>query len=274
MEENLFNLLESSNSILILLPSKPYFDQVAAGLSLFLTLRQEKEVAIACPSDMTVEFNRLVGVNKITKELGNKNMVVQFVDYKALGIERVSYDIDDGEFKLTVIPKAGVRPPNKDQVVISYSGVSADTAILIGGANTSHFPELARKELEVTRKIHVGIRELQGADSGIISLTQPSSSDSELVATLIKQSGKSIDEDVATNLISGIESGSNHFSSQQVTAETFQLLADLMRAGGKRKIQGQETSFPPSSISGEKLQEDETPTDWKGPKIYKSTSIN
>ena len=54
---------------------------------------------------MVVEFNRLVGVNKITTELGNKNLVIKFKYYKVAGSEIVSYDIEKGEVKLSVMPK-------------------------------------------------------------------------------------------------------------------------------------------------------------------------
>src|SRR3990170_2413379 len=138
MEHSFKNIIDKSKSILILLPTKPFFDQVAAGLSLFLSLREPKQVQICCPSPMTVEFNRLVGVNRISQELGNKNLVIRFADYKASDIERVSYDIENAQFRLTVIPKQKVSPPTKEQVELSYSGISADTVIIIGGANESH----------------------------------------------------------------------------------------------------------------------------------------
>ena len=142
MDNSLKSLIDSSQSILILLPTKPYFDQVAGGLTLFLSLKTSKQVAISCPSEMLVEFNRLVGVDKVTSEFGNKNLVIKFTNYKASGIERVSYDIENGEFKLSVIPKPGVIPPNQDQVSMGYAGLSADVVILIGGANYSQFPAL------------------------------------------------------------------------------------------------------------------------------------
>ena len=86
-----------------------------------------------------------------------------------------------------------------------------------------------------------------------------------------------------------------------VTAETFQAISDLMRAGGKRRIKRVlRPSFKPGSIptkipqtrpqriqkslrqfqqnvvqeEGEEKQGEETPKEWTGPKIYKGTSIS
>jgi hypothetical protein len=282
MDNSLKSLIDAANSILILLPTRPYFDQVAGGLGLYLAVRNKKNTSIACPSQMLVEFNRLVGVNKITPELGNKNLVIKFSDYKASGIERVSYDIENGEFKLTVIPKSDNNPPTKEQVNLTYSGVSADTVILIGGTNESHFPALSSKDLVGAKIIHIGVRSLtlSGA-SEIISFARPAASVAELIFNLIKETSFEIDSDIATNLLLGIQAGSNNFSSNMVTADTFQTFADLMRLGGKRHAQeAVRQNYPVGSIPGEvpvvqeEVETKEPPKEWLGPKIYKGTSVS
>ncbi|OGM09854.1 hypothetical protein A2W13_01575 [Candidatus Woesebacteria bacterium RBG_16_36_11] len=282
MDNSFSSIIESANSILILLPTRPYFDQVAAGLSLYLALRNKKNVTISCPSQMLVEFNRLVGVNKITTELGNKNLVIKFSDYKATGIERVSYDIENGEFKLSVIPKPGNNPPTKEQVALSFSGVSADTIILIGGINDTHFPSLSSKELVGAKLVHLGIKALIApAGMEVLSFARPAASVAELVYYLVKESSFEIDPDIATNLLLGIEAGTNNYSSSFVSADTFQMASDLMRLGGKRHSQGvKRQDYPEGAIPGElpPTQEGgetkEPPKDWLAPKIYKGTSVS
>lgn len=271
MNSSFNSIIESDDSFLILLPKKPFFDQVAAGLGLFLSLRNKKETTISCPSPMVVEFNRLVGVNKISSELGSKNLTIKFSDYDANNIERVSYDIENKEFCLTVIPKPGATSPRKEQIRFSHSGVSADTVLLVGGANENHFPNLASRDLAGMKIVHIGIRALSSSSGkNIISLARPASSVSELVATLIKESGMSLDVDIATNLLMGIEEASDNFSSSEVTANTFEIVAELMRAGGQRRPQVIQTrgAFPPEE------QKKEAPKDWLEPKIYKGTTIS
>ena len=254
MENSFKSLIDKSKSILILLPTKPYFDQVASGLSLYLSLRDKKDVAIYSPASMTVEFNRLIGVNKISSELGNKNLVIRFIDYKATDIERVSYDIENSQFKLTVIPKQRIVPPSKDQIELSYSGVSVDTVIIIGGANESHFPALSGKDLVGANIVHVGIRDISLASGkNYISFSRPASSISEIVADLIKESGGILDQDVATNLLMGIELATNNFSDATVSADTFLILSALMQSGGKRlgsQASVQRNDFPVGAIPG------------------------
>jgi hypothetical protein len=282
MENSFSSIIENASSILILLPTKPYFDQVAAGLSLYLSLKEShKNINISCPAPMVVEFNRLVGVNHITSELGSKNLTINFANYEASNIEKVSYDIENGEFKLTVVPKIGFDSPKKDQVITSYSGVSADTVILIGGGNQSHFPALTNEELAGAKILHIGIKALQ-AEKDILSLAKPASSVSELVSALIEQSGYEMNADIATNLVSGIEEGSREFSGFDVSADTFQAVANLMKSGGRRikKDTISRDDFPKGSIletpliQEEPEKKEQPPQDWLEPKIYKGTSVS
>lgn len=281
MENSFKSLIDSASSILILLPSKPYFDQVAAGLSLYLVLKGQKDVQISCPNPMLVEFNRLIGVNKILSEVGSKNLTLRFSDYPASNIERVSYDIENGEFRLMVVPKPGFASPKKEQINLNYSGISADTIILIGGANESHFPVLSSKDFNEAKLIHLGVRALVLGGKHVMSFARPASSATEIVASLIKQSGYNLDADISTNLVMGIEEGSNHFTNPDVSAETFEIFAELLRAGGQRvpahKVET--SSFPQGSILGEeikmeKVEKKEAPKDWLEPKIFKGTTIS
>jgi len=261
-----------------------------------------------CPSPMLVEFNRLVGVNQIASEAGNKNLTIKFTGYPAENVERVSADVEGGKFYLTVIPKPGKTSPKKEEIELNYSGVSADTIILIGGGNESHFPILESKDAQGVKIVHIGNRELSVLpDRGVMSLARPAASVSEIIASLIKESGLTLDGDTATDLVLGIEEGSNHFAGEEVTAETFELFAHLLRAGGKRfaKSPVLKGFYPLGSIPGvgfkygkkmapfekqtqsvqttrnESVEKDvaeetsqETPQDWLEPKIYKGTSVS
>jgi hypothetical protein len=249
MENSFASLIDSAASILVLLPVKPYFDQVAAGLALYLSIHDRKEVNVSCPAPMMVSFNRIIGVNKITSELGKKNLTIKFKDYDANNIEKVSYDIVDGEFNLTVVPKPGFSSPTKEQMDLSFSGISADLVILIGGANDSHFPILESQELASAKVVHIGNRALS-SNRDVLSFALPGATTSEIVANLIKDNGLSMDPDIATNLVMGIDEGSSNFTSSELTPETFETFAYLLRSGGRRlpKVKLSPIGFPPGAI--------------------------
>lgn len=261
MDNSLLSLIDSAASIIVALPTKPYFDQVAAALSLYLSIHDRKEVSIYCPTPMMVGFSRLIGVDKISQEMGKKNLTIKFVNYDATNIDKVGYDIDGGEFKLTVTPKIGFVSPTKEQITMDYSGASSDLIILVGGANESHFPILGNSDLANSKIAHVGTRALE-ANREVLSFAKPGSTTSELVASLIKGNGLAIDPDVATNLVMGIEDGSEHFGSSEVTPETFEVFAYLLRNGGQRmpRVKLSPASFPAGSIPTKPFNAPVTPT--------------
>ncbi len=277
MDNTFPSLISSANSVLILLSDKPSFDQVAAGLSLYLSLGDKKDASISSPKPMTVEFNRLVGVNKITQELGNKNLTILFKDYPAENIERVSADVEGSEFKLTVIPKVGLTSPQKEQVELSSSGVASDLVILVGGDNDSDFSSLNKEDSSGAKIVHVGIKQLLvSPNKQIMSYTLPVSSLSELITVLIKESNLTLDGDSATNLIAGIEEGSDNFTGEAVSADTFEVFAHLLRSGGQRlQKSGLKREYPKGSIpTAPQPAPQSTPKDWFEPKIYKGTSVS
>jgi hypothetical protein len=280
MSTPLQQLLTASKSILILLPTNPHFDHVAAGLALYLSISQKHDATITCPSPMIVEFNRLVGVDKITPELGNKNLTITFVDYPHDQVDRVAYDIDNGQFKLTISPKPQMAAPKKEQVNLSYAGVAADSVIMVGGGHEGHFPAISSPDLKSARIAHIGTKVVTPPPPlEALSLAKQASSVSELVAQYLKDSELPIDADIATNLLLGIEEGSRGFTNQETSADTFALVAELMRAGGRRiakSTQQDRRNFPPGAIPGATLQTPQPatprpPKSWYEPKIYKGS---
>ncbi|MBI2103601.1 hypothetical protein HYT59_01195 [Candidatus Woesebacteria bacterium] len=298
MQDSFRSIIDSAHEILILLPQNPNLDQVAAGLGLYLSLVGEKSTFISSPSPMTMEFNRLIGVNKIKDELGGRNLTIKLVDYPAKNIEKVSYDIVNDEFRLVVVPKDGMNPPGSDLVHLSYSGAGADTVILIGGTKDSDFPVLSSNELGQAKKVHVGTRQLETtSDLGILSFARPASSNSELIASLIKETTLKMDADIATNLLAGVQKATGSFSNPEITPDTLEISAYLMRSGAKRELPEMARPrfpFPPGSIPGQfetlrkarditavetapRADQGQAPKDWLQPKIFtgnKGTSIS
>ncbi|KKR11675.1 MAG: hypothetical protein UT39_C0004G0034 [Candidatus Woesebacteria bacterium GW2011_GWA1_39_21] len=251
MENSFKSVIENAGSVLIFLPNNPNLDQVASALALYISLGDSKPTQIVSVSPMTVSFNRLISVDKISNSAGNKNMVIGFDNYDANGIERVSYDIVENKFKLTVIPKSGVNPPHEGQVKISYEGVNADTVILFGGATDADFPQLSTKGLEPTKMYHIGTQPLVIDPSRVVfTFAQPMASASELTFFLMNEAQLPIDSETATNLLMGIEHATKNYRSEMVTADTFEVTASLIRMGGRR-LAGEgvdKTKFPQGAI--------------------------
>src|SRR5882724_3955892 len=97
--------LAKSNNIGIVVGQNPTLDQMAAALSLYLSLNQvNKKTTVATPENPLVEVSSLVGIDKVQTNLGGDagDLVVSF-PYVEGEIEKVSYTLEN-EF-LNIIVK-------------------------------------------------------------------------------------------------------------------------------------------------------------------------
>ena len=248
--EPISTTLKTAKTALILLPANPSFDAVAAGLALYLSLtKKQLSASIGCSSEMTVNFNRLFGIQKIKSRIGNQNLVISF-DYPEDSLEKVSYDKDPASQKLhfTIEPKAGKAPLNPDKVEFSYTGSSADLIFVIGARTLEDLGELYNQEkalLDNQQKTLVNLSNLdKNSQFGTVNLYDPTATGvSEIMLVVLTSLGLPIEPDMATNLLVGIEQSTNNFSSPKVTADTFEAVSNLMRQGAKK---GHIPMSPPS----------------------------
>ncbi|MAG59353.1 hypothetical protein CMO96_01000 [Candidatus Woesebacteria bacterium] len=232
-------ILTGAKSVLIVLSQNPSLDSVASGLALGLALEKSGLITtISSPGTMTVEFNRLVGVDKVRASLGENNLVISFVDFPPEGIDRVSYDIESGQFTLSIMPKPGNTAPTKEQIRASYSGGSYDFVIVVGANYPEEIGEFAQKK-EVFEKENVVLLSntpLSGWTQPVEIIDPTKASISEVTNWVISQLKLPLNEDIATNLFLGIQAGTQNFTAKNVSADTFTEAAQLLQNGAQMDI--------------------------------------
>lgn len=254
--QQLSELLPTTKTILVMVSARATFDQLAAASSLFVSLREQgKEVALLAPTTQVVQDQGLAGLADLKSELGNKDLQISFA-YTPEQVDKVSYHIDeqDQRFYLVVKPKSGQKPLDADSIEMSYVGAEADLILLVGVS-----------DLEELEQLYFGYEQLY-QDSAIVTLhtyetaigsikldASGLSSVSEAAAQLIQSLDMPLSADTATNLLAGIEEMTEGFRSLATTADTFEIVARLMRSGARRikrnKPMGQKIA-PPTVTSG------------------------
>ena len=221
---------------------------------------------------MTVEFNRLVGVDSVTDNPGNKNLIIEFDKEASPGVDRVTWESGDN-LKLIVIPKPGQKAPSKDQIKFNYAGVAADLIIVVKSPDRNSLGALAGNQEIFSENVQVALLSnspVQGFASSVEVIDPQASSASEVVYELLESMAVQLNSDTATNLLQGIRSGSNNF--QIVTAKTFAVAARLVEMGGSTvEAPATEDLFSQGQMQG---QVQEPPADWLEPKVLKGTSIS
>jgi len=259
--------IESAQNILICLPRGVTLDQVAAGLSLFLSLSKTgKNVSIVSPELMTVGFSHLVGVDKVADKVAGGNLVLT-IDAPIENIEKVSTSDDGQRLSLVIIPKTGVPPLTKEQIIFNHAGATLDLIITVGVERLENLGKIYEENQALFREkpiINLDKRP-QNTNFGKLNILDTESpSYSEMVAAIIHDLILPIDEDISGNLLQGIREATNNFQNPRVSADTFEAAAFCLRMGGKKNLE--------PSVDGEKKTQ-AAPQDWFEPKIYKGSSI-
>lgn len=288
-------ILQKAVSGAIILPSNPTGDATAAATALYLALhKMGKNVTLACS---TKPNYNLTALDKISSQLVNSgdSLVVSF-PYQEGAIDKVDYNIQGTNFNLIVSPRPGFAKLNPNQVKYSYTGAKLDFVIIIDTPTLNSLGEIyASYEKEFQGKDIINIdRHLTNSFYGTVNyVNKASSSICELMLKLLQQLGVELDRDIATNLYAGIAASTNNFSSYSVTADTFDSVSQLLRAGAMKKSL-KKTDMPTGNSFGsisptpitsqfggafgneiqnqkplEGVEKEPTPQDWLKPKIFK-----
>lgn len=228
-------LLDSSSSVIIILPGDPSQDLVSAGLSLHLSLQSAgKKTQIGCGSEVHVD-PKIQGAEEIVDSIGDRNLVISF-DYQEDDLEKVDYDVrPDGKFYLMIKPKAGSPVPDVSNVKYSYSGASSDLVITLGINSLEELGKIyadEKKFLDSAKILSLNTSPRPVSFSQNI-LHQTANSFSELVAELLEKTGFKPSSPAASNLLNSIYEETKNLTSAKMTANTFSSISFLMRHGAR-----------------------------------------
>lgn len=231
------NLIKRANSVLVVLDAESDFDQQLAAASLFLYLKNlEQELTVNLVSPQSINNHTISGLNELKTEMGKNNLVISF-DYEESAVGNVSYNIDEQarKFYLTIKPKKGQEPLSQDSVEFDYVGADADLVFLVGV-----------KDLENLKQLYFGYEELY-EQAALVDISSHALKQaqfyqspnefcctSEAVLAMLEEWGVDLSSEQATNLYAGIQYSSDNFVSLQTSAQTFERLARLLRAGARR----------------------------------------
>jgi hypothetical protein len=239
----LANVMPEAQSVLCFIHPQATYDAVAAALAFCMAAREAgKSCEVICEEPMRVEYNYLVNIDQVGHEAGNRDLVISF-DYNDEQVDKVSYNINDESkrFELIVSPKSGAQPLDPQTVQFSRAGLAADVILLFGYHAFDELGAIYEKEkYAIERAYTVAFTQSKITPFAKLHLAMRADaySYSEMVYYLVRQLqlGK-MNEDIATNLLSGVEYATERFMQPNLPARVFETVAQLMRAGGKRQPQ-------------------------------------
>lgn len=293
--KRIIEFLEKSQNIGIVTPKDPNVDQMAAALSLYLSLQgMGKNLAVATPEDPLVELSNLVGIDKVRTKLSYQSgdLVVSF-PYKDGEIDKVSYTLEDGA--LNILVKAGEDGLSFDEKDVKFIRPNAAPELLfvIGASKITDLGKLFNPaDLKDTTVINIDNSPENSGFGDIVLVSTKSSSICEIIADLVLSEGLGFDRDIAQNLLWGISFSTGNFQDSKTTGLAFEMAGILMRNGAQREpyeslrtaftgqeaelLRPQRTQSQPIPVQSEEQPQGEQaknpPEDWLAPKIYKGST--
>lgn len=231
------DLINKSEKVAIAVGKTATIDDMAAVLSLYLSLSQmQKRASIASASQPTVELSSLVGINKVTNRLeGDGGDLVVSFPYREGEIEKVSYTIENGS--LNIVVKAGEQGLTFQETDVKYSRGGGAPAVLfvIGTPRLSDLGTLFDPQaLKNTTIVNIDNKAENQGFGDLVMVSPNASSVSELVASLLSYLGVIPDVDIAQNLLSGISYATENFQSPITSSVAFEMAGFLMKQGAVR----------------------------------------
>lgn len=299
-------LINEANSIGVLVTENHNLDKMAAGLALFLSLQAAgKNVSIVSKKDPVVEISNLVGIDQVKNMFtGDAKKLVVSLPYREGEIEKVSYNIEGSRLNINLFAaKNATISFNEKDVEYIKSGAQPSLIFAVGVKNAQ---ELSGFTGEANNVKVVVIDGAQSQNFGDVVIADASfSSVSEIVSVILKEVNLPLDVDIAQNLMDGIVSVTNNFTSGNASFWAFEAAGFLLKNGARRrgrvqKMQQQgaslqqlpnlksERTAQPQQVQGNGVQErtdgdeqpqqnrqdvkqDSVPSDWFVPKVFKSS---
>ena len=238
---DLKKLVGQSSSVMIVLGPGVNFDQQLAASSLYLYLKNiYGEINFELLAPKKINNSTIAGLDQLKTKMGKKNLMISF-DYDEESVGKVSYHIDEDnkKFYLTVKPKKGQKPLDKESVTLDYVGSEADIVFLVGVANYEDLGQIYFGYEDLYQDaVVVNISDSRLSQINYHQNPEDFSSSCEAVYAILEEWNGEVDSTIATNLLAGIQYQTDNFVSLEADATTFERVAQLIRAGARRTGKG------------------------------------
>lgn len=242
----------------VVLPTNPSADAVSAALVLYFGLgKQGKQALVACPTP--INFN-IPGTEHVKSNLssGGRNLVISF-PYTDGSVDKVDYRIENNTFNLIVIPREGYEKITPEQINYSYQGGQPDTFITVGAGNLQSLGKLYQdnKQILDTLPLVIVNRQKPAVSFGSSEFTRNNAFLTELAIELLESLEIQIDQNIATVAFAGISASTNNFTSENTSAEVFELAGKLLRMGAQKRPTTEQKRIQPQITPNQGNQSNE-----------------
>lgn len=252
--------LSSANRILIVLPQALNDDNLAAGLTLALSLKNHgKKVDIVSTGTPLVSQSNLFGIGDIKSEvskMGGGNFIISLdgvvdttgtMSSQVPALEKLDWYPEGSKLNLVfhVVPGQRFEPTN---ITSRHEQAGYDLTFVLGTQALNELGTLFTSNSEYFAQNQVINIDTNQANTlfGFTNIIDASASSlSEIVAQILPSLTLNLDRDAASNIIAGIYSATNNLT-QKINPDTFIVVSQAVQVGGT--LPGQFSAQPQAVV--------------------------
>ena len=248
-QETILSKLAKSEQPLVVVSPRGTFDDLAAGLALYLSVKNlGKKSSIYANIPTVDEARKLYGVGEIGNAKNKKNLVIT-VQNAVKSVEKVSYFLDsDNRLNITVHALPGGPGVSQEDISFGNLPTLSDVVFAIGFESKMELEQIITPEqLNNPNVLTVSINRspMSQKIAQIDVVDNESMSMCETITDMIQKLALPVNEDISYNLFAGISFASGNFSPAKSTQRSFQLAGWLVKFGaGKSSMAASLPSEP------------------------------
>ena len=237
-KEQIIDQITKSETILLCVSKNPNGDALGAALGFYLALKKlGKKTDIVSPTAVLEKYSFLPSSNLITHKLEGARDYIFTVNIEKDKLQQLRYEVQDNKLKIFITAKSGDL--DEKNAALESSKFKYDLIIILGTSDLEDLGNVYDDNPELFYEAPVINIDNNPSNEyfGKINLVDVTiSSTSEIVHNLISDlNEKLFDEQIATNLLTGIVSKTDSFQNKNTTPKAFLAAASLISTGAYKE---------------------------------------
>lgn len=237
-KEQVFDQVKKSETILICVGKNPSGDALGSALGFCSALKKMgKKVDFVSPTAVLEKYSFMPSSNIITHKLEGARDYVLSVNVEKDKLQQLRYEVRDNKLKIFITANAGDM--KKSDVMLESSKFRYDLIVIFGLQDLENLGSIYDDNSELfyeTPVVNIDHNPSNEYFGKINFVDVASSSTAEIVFNLISEMEEELlDEQIATNLLTGIIYETDSFQNKNTTPKAFLAAASLVAKGANKQ---------------------------------------
>lgn len=243
LKDQILNLIDKSQSILLLTHAKADCDGLGAMIAMYLTLQSLGKEVVAATSDPAPDnLSFLPSMSIVQNSITSRNFVIT-LDISRTPLNKIKYKLADDKKSVNIVVSPSSGHFKAEDVSFDHEAGSFDLIITFDTGNLEHLGPIYDRNAEMFFKVPViNIdHHASNTDFGQVNLVDiVAASTTEVLLGLMeeiekKYQKKFINEDIATLLLAGLITDTGSFQHANTSPHSMETAARLLDMGARQQ---------------------------------------